>query len=100
MNQILEDKTGVQRAKITVVEEKDNLVIGSIIQHSFTKEQIAVFEEYCEIVDNQIFSLLDKMEEQIESFGFKIKSEKREIFDVQVWNLQSISFRFKKSIHS
>lgn len=95
MIQILEDKTGVQRAEIIITTKEGNLVEGSIINHSFTNEQVAIFEEFCEVINDQIFSVLDEIEDRIESFGFKIRYEKRKIFDLQIYNLKTISFCFK-----
>lgn len=93
MRQLLEDNTGEIRAEIEIRTVSKNLFYGNIIQQSFTNIQIEYFKEYESLVNNQVLSLLDKVENKIEEFGFKLKDEKIKIFDLQIWNMKNISFR-------
>lgn len=96
MIKTLSDKDGKIKAKIKVKTVNMNLFSGEIISHSFSETQIKILMEYENLVNNQVFSLLDHREEKIESWGLKLKEENRRIFDVQIWNLKEISFRIVK----
>ena len=68
---------------------------GRIIKHSFSEEQAVAILEYEALVNDQAFSLLDDLEQKIEVFRFKLIGEDKEIFDLQIWRLEIISFRIK-----
>ncbi len=96
MKQMLEDKSGINRAKIEVNLIKENLYSGEIIKNLFSANQIKAFKEYEDLVNNQVFSSLDKLEEKIVSFGFKLKGERSKVYDLQIWDLKRISFKKKR----
>lgn len=93
MRKALEDNTRTIRAEIEITSVSEDLYSGYIVNQSFTDDQINSIKEYEELVNNQAFSLLDKIESRIESFGFKLKNEETTIFDLQIWNMKDFSFR-------
>jgi hypothetical protein len=93
MLQILEDIDGIQRALIHIDAVKEGFCSGTILSHSFTPEQVAAFEEYEEVVNSFALSLLDSAESRIESFGFRLRGEEGDIYDLQIWEMSVISFR-------
>lgn len=97
MKRKIEDNTGIIRAEIEITSVSDNLFSGTIIKHNFSDEQIKLFKEYENLVNNQVLSLLDEIENKIESFGFKLNEDMIAIFDLQIWNLKELSFRKKST---
>jgi len=98
MIQLLEDNTGEIRAEIEITSISGDLYSGHIVTQKFTGEQIELFKEYENIVNNQALSILDEVENKIESFGFKLKNESLCIFDLQIWNMNKLSFRKPRPI--
>lgn len=95
MRQIIEDKDGIIRAEIEIDSIKSNLFTGKIICDSFSEYQIKIFKEFEDLVNNQVFSLLDEVVNKIASFGFKLKGKDFQIFDLQIWEMKEFSFRKK-----
>ena len=95
MRQIIEDKDGIIRAEIEIKSIEGNLFMGKITRNSFSEYQKQIFKEYEDLVNNQVFALLDDLENKIASFGFKLKGEDFKIFDLQIWEMKKFSFRKK-----
>lgn len=93
MKGIIEDVDGIKRAEIKIDSNQGNLFCGEIIIHTFTKNQMQTFKEFEELVNDQVFSLLDEVEEKIDSFGFKWKEKNSSIVDFQIYNMKTFSFR-------
>lgn len=89
------DKDDIGGAIIEIAPYEDNIYTGQILGHDFTHEQIQVFTEYENLINEQVISLTDELEEKISAFEFKIKEEDWEIYDLQIWELSNISFRIK-----
>ena len=89
---ILQDKAGNEVAEIEIQSIKNSLVSGRIIKQSFSIEQESQFKEFAELVNEQVFSLLDGIIKKIDSNGYRIKNKDWEIYDIQIFD-NKISLR-------
>ena len=93
MKKIIEDKNGIEKAEILITSIKTNIFSGEIISNSFNDSEKELFLEFQALVNSQVFSLLDGVERKIESKGFKIRGEAYPIYDLQIWDMKTFSFR-------
>ena len=89
------EESGKIRAEIEINSISKDLYSGIIIKEYFTIEQKELFKEFELLVNDQVLSLLDKIEKGIEDLGFKIKGEQGKLLDLQIWNLKEISYEKK-----
>jgi hypothetical protein len=84
------------------VEAEDNCFKGSVDLERMPYALRHVFEEYEDIVVNQLFSLLDSIEDRVAQLGLRVTFEDgREIHpqDLQIFpEEKTISFRVEKAI--
>ncbi|MGK0388543.1 MAG: hypothetical protein ACI94Y_001273 [Maribacter sp.] len=64
-----------------------------ILREKFNNQQKKDFKEFENLVNDQVFSLLDSIVEKIESHNFKIRERNWKIYDIQIFVEQNISFR-------
>jgi hypothetical protein len=83
-------------AKITVSQIDGNLYIGTITDDYLPDNIRQTFLRYEEIINGQMFSLLDDIEMEISDFGFAVSQSDHlnplKIFDLQMMNDGKISF--------
>jgi len=92
---VLQDKEENEVAEIEVQSIKNGLVSGRMLKQSFSIEQENQFKEFEELVNEQVFSLLDEIIEKIDANGYRIKNKDWEIYDIQIFENQ-ISLRIKE----
>lgn len=86
------------------VTEEEGYFVGRIDLSSMSATLRQQFEEYEEIVNNQLFSLLDEMEEKIGTFLLKVVFEdgyEADLADVQIYpSAKKVSFKVvKEAVH-
>jgi hypothetical protein len=88
-------------AKITVTEINGNLYIGDITDDDLPDNIRETFLRYEEIINGQMFSLLDEIETQIDSLGLAVSEEDNlkplKIRDLQMMSDGKISFRMPET---
>jgi hypothetical protein len=93
---------GRQVVATAQVAEQDGTFIGRINLSSMPAEFRRLFEEYEAIVNTQTFSLLDEIEEQIETFHLKVVFEdghEAALADVQIYpSTNKVSFQVLKRV--
>ncbi len=87
-------------AKIKIHEIKDNLCICNLIDDHLPDHIREVFLQYEEIINNQMFSFLDEIENRINDFNLAIYQEDNpkplKISDLQMMSNGKISFQISK----
>lgn len=88
-------------AKITVSKIDGNLYIGTITDDYLPDNIRQTFLRYQEIINGQMFSLLDDIETEISRFGLAVSQpdslKPLKIFDLQMMSDGKISFRVSKT---
>ncbi len=92
----LEDSTGKLCGEINVQSQTKNLLQGRLISSNFTDNQKKTFQEFEELANEQVFSLLDEIATKIESYNFKIRNKNWRIYDLQIFEDSAISFRIEE----
>src|SRR5262249_49164455 len=94
----LHDAEGREIGKVVVKRLQEDLVFGQFQPgEAFTRIQ-PLFDEFNELVDNQILSLLDELDTRITALGLHLRSDggapMPEIYDVQIGG-GTINFRLR-----
>lgn len=88
-------------AKITISEINENLYIGDITDDYLPDKIRKTFLRYEEIINGQMFSLLDEIETEINGFGLAVSQENDfkafSIRDLQMMSDGKISFRMPET---
>ena len=92
---VIDNNRGEKVATVLIEKIKGDFCSGKIMKHSFTKAQIDTIIEHEEMINNQVFSLSDEMENKINSLEFSLRDSHQKIYDLQIWNLKEISFRIE-----
>lgn len=79
-------------AKIT--DQKDDLVSAEIIQDLRVPETKKLFDEFSDLINNQVFSLLDKIETEIDDLEISIEPGFKKIKDIQIFD-SHLTFKIK-----
>ena len=97
MRLYLVNSTGRVLAELDVKSADGDLYVGNIISNSFDDSMRKLFQAYSDIVNNQMLSYMDEIEERIRTYKFgvsvKIPLEYTPIYDLQIFNDNNISFR-------
>jgi len=93
------DREGHIWGKIRVKEIRDNLVLGQFFPEPEFSRLQHLFSEYEDAVNQMVFSVLDNLEEAIDSQGLHLctteEEGKLDLYDVQIMNKKDISFRIR-----
>jgi hypothetical protein len=93
---------GRQVVAMAQVAEQDGSFVGRINLSPMPVQLRRLFEEYEEIVNTQMFSLLDEIEEQIETLHLKVVFEdghEAALADVQIYpSTNKVSFQVLKRV--
>lgn len=89
------DRTGRYLGKVNIIKISDGLYQGKFTPMDFPEELKNLFKYYEDLANNQIFSLLDNIEEQIETWGIVLSNNVAKPKDIQIMNENEISFRLK-----
>jgi hypothetical protein len=91
------DESNSPIATISVDVMTAEMVRGTILDHQFTPDMIRMFEAFQEMVEHQMFGYLDQFEQHLAALNLKvlIEDEPISIEDLQVYDLNVISFRLK-----
>ena len=93
---------GRQVVAMAQVTEQDGRFVGRINLSPMPVQLRRLFEEYEEIVNTQMFSLLDEIEEQIETLHLKVVFEdghEAALADVQIYpSTNKVSFQVLKRV--
>lgn len=71
----LVDKKDIKIAKLFIKELRGNLVLGTILSHQFSKQILAIFAEFQEMVDGNSLSHIDAQEKLITDLGYRISAD-------------------------
>lgn len=93
---MLQDRSGKEVAEIEMHSNENGWIAGTIIQKSCKPEQENEFKEFEELVNSQVFSLLDEIADQIDANGYQIKDKGWQLYDIQIFEGKNISFRIHK----
>ncbi|MGD1841047.1 MAG: hypothetical protein ACFB0B_09145 [Thermonemataceae bacterium] len=96
MKLVLQDKNKKQFAELRVDQFTGNLIQGTITASAFDKELKQKITSFQELVDSFVFGeLLDKAAKKLDDYGWKVDGKDWIVFDFQVFDEKSISFRIK-----
>ncbi|MEM6300078.1 MAG: hypothetical protein AAF740_15435 [Bacteroidota bacterium] len=96
MKLVLQDKNKKQFAELRVDQFTGNLIQGTITASAFDKEPKQEIVSFQELVDSFVFGeLLDEAAKKLDDYGWEIDGKDWIIFDFQVFDEKSISFRIK-----
>lgn len=84
-------KTGKRIGTVTILDVRRNVYIGKINFLDFPRDLRKLFTEYEQSVNDQLFSSLDDLEEQINFWGLRL--EHNTIYDIQLMNTNDFSFK-------
>jgi hypothetical protein len=89
------DGTGRCLGKVSITQSCNGLYQGKFIPIDFPEELKKVFRDYEELVNNQVYPLLDDIEEQIEGWSIVLSNQVAKPKDIQLMNENQISFRLE-----
>lgn len=98
---ILLDKDSVQVLKVRdFTIEKGGQLIGKAVNIDFPEKLKQLFQEHEERVNQNILSELDRLEEEIQSYGLHLMFKNRvyPLLDIQLMNEDDISFKFANEV--
>lgn len=87
----LSDKTNKVIGIVGINEIQNNVYIGKIRFTNFPKQLRELFSQYEKLINLQVFSLVDELEENIDKWELRLDSI--EIYDIQIMNGDDISFK-------
>ena len=76
---------------IEIIKDQKSRVSGRIINDFRSPEMKSIFDQHSSYVNDQIFSALDELEQQIESMRINLRSGQAAITNIQIFD-QAISF--------
>lgn len=91
------DKTGRELGGVVPERMVSGRVVGRFEPHDFPKEIRSIFDRHAEVVECQMFSLLDQCEMEIEGLGLAVRGDDgkvRRVTDVQIM-YDMISFAYE-----
>ena len=102
MNLDLFDYSGTALGSISVTSENENeAVCGDFLPTPAFSVYVTLFKEFEEAVNDQLFTHVDNLDKEIESFGFYVvdpsNGMKKKIFDLQIIIGAGVSFRWAES---
>ena len=93
------DKFSAKVATLDVTQDGD-LYSGTIRLDSTPPELIDLFQQFEEMVENQVFSIADEIEERIEAFRLRVAFANglgAEVADLQVYpSTNAVSFKIRQ----
>ncbi len=92
-NMYLLDKDNNIIGELDVERVKGNLFKGTIRIMDMKKSLRTLFQEYENLVNDQIFVAAERIKHKIDEYGFKLNDNTRSIEDVQIMQQNKISFR-------
>lgn len=87
------DHSGNVLAVVDVVEYVPRKYKGRIISSNFPEDLTHLLNEFQELAESQVFSLIDEVAERIAGFALVFTLTGSEIHDLQVYNGELISFQ-------
>jgi len=98
---LLVDRSNKILGRITVERAEGNLRLGTFTPIDWPTNLQALFHRYDTMINEQILSALDAIEDEIDSYGFGISaeypSEYTPIFDLQITHDNRVSFRLRST---
>lgn len=96
IDKIFSKKLGCELATIIIESISSDKISykGKIIENQIPIELLNKILEYEYIINNQMFSILDRISREINSYGLYLNSNKKKIFDVYI-NDNVIEFSLK-----
>ena len=95
----LQDKRGRKLGTILVERCEGNLRVGKIVPEEWPTDLQEVFSRYEQLINDQVLSILDEVEKEIDAYGFRVSSGSTQngepITDLQITSDHRVSFRFK-----
>ena len=95
------DETGAIVA-VAQVDRKQELFSGSIDLRNMPSDMLRTFQEYEDVVNDQTFSLLDQIQDDVERLHLKVQFEngRQEVLDdLQIYPSDSVlSFKVKTAV--
>ena len=77
-----------------VIDQQDDLVCAEIVQDYRSPEIKKLFNEFSDLVNNQVFSLIDEIESKIDDLEINIAPDFQRIKDIQIFD-STLTFKMK-----
>jgi hypothetical protein len=91
---IISGKTGETYAEVEIRRDEgiDYFYVGEIVKYDFPSDLASLIDEYDELVNACVLSLLDEVEEKIYSYDLKLKVLGKRIFSLSIKEKLKITF--------
>lgn len=91
---IVSGKTGETYAEVDIRRDEsiDYCCVGEIIEYNFPSDLASLIDEYDELVNACVLSLLDEVEEKIYSYDLRLKMQDAKIFSPYIKEKATITF--------
>ncbi|MEM6736842.1 MAG: hypothetical protein AAF620_12330 [Bacteroidota bacterium] len=93
MTHTIIDKFGNIIGSVEVVE-KDGLFSGELIGYNKSSDIIKLLKRYEGYVNDQVLTILDEIEDEINSYGLKVQEIESQIFNIQLFG-DKLSYELK-----
>lgn len=91
---IISGKTGETYGEVEIRRDKsiDYFYVGEIVKYDFPSDLASLIDEYDELVNACVLSLLDEVEERIYWYDLKLKALGTRIFSLCIKEKKTITF--------